>query len=341
MDPNFLIELATAPLLRPLTFNDPFSLWSLLGAALTAAVFFRLGRRKRPVSGKAAARRRDRALLAYLAPKRMLRHASTRLDLKFYLVTSILFAAFFALWPLTSMAWKALTVRELTSLFGPGHAAAVGGAAGWGLALLATALYALVFDFSYYLVHRLLHEVPALWEFHKVHHSAEVMTPLTEWRQHPVEGVAFPLGAGFFTGIAQGVMVWAWGPDAQPVGLFGVNLVMLAYIGSVLHLRHSHVWMPFRGWLGHLLQSPAHHQIHHSMRPEHFGKNLGFALSLFDWLLGTLAIPPKRDPGLDFGLTPAEDHGKTLVAALVEPFGKAWDRLLGRPAAAPGPLPAE
>ena len=37
----------------------------------------------------------------------------------------------------------------------------------------------------------LFHKIPALWEFHKVHHSAEVMTTLTELRQHPVEIIAF------------------------------------------------------------------------------------------------------------------------------------------------------
>ena len=44
------------------------------------------------------------------------------------------------------------------------------------------------------------HKIPALWEFHKVHHSAEVMTPLTELRQHPVEIIVVVNLIGLATG---------------------------------------------------------------------------------------------------------------------------------------------
>ncbi|CAN5417321.1 sterol desaturase family protein [soil metagenome] len=327
MDIDFLLSLVAAPFLRPLNFGDPFSLWSLAGAVLTAAVFFVLRRRRRRTTGPRAVRIRARALRAFLVPRRIWNHASARLDLKFYLVTSALFGLLFALWPITAAGWSAMTMRGLAAILGPAsHASGA-----WPATVLATLAYAVVFDLSYYCVHRLLHDVPALWEFHKVHHSAEVMTPMTEWRQHPLEALVFPISAGLFTGVLQGAMVWGFGPGARPLAVGGVNVVMLFYIGSILHLRHSHVWMPFRGVWGRLFQSPAHHQIHHSMRPEHFGKNLGFALSLFDWAFGTLSIPPKRAPGLTFGLTPAEDHGKTLVASVVEPVGKAWRHVAGRP----------
>jgi sterol desaturase/sphingolipid hydroxylase (fatty acid hydroxylase superfamily) len=331
MDIHFLLSLALTPFLRPLNFGDPFSLWSLAGAVLTATVFFLLRRRHRTANGARAIRARHRALGAFLIPRRILNHASMKLDLKFYLVTSALFGLLFALWPITAAGWSAMTVHGLARLLAPASHAL----GGWPAMALATLAYAVVFDLSYYCVHRLLHDVPALWEFHKVHHSAEVMTPMTEWRQHPVETLAFPISAGFFTGVLQGLMVWGFGPDAKPVAIGGVNLVMLFYVGSILHLRHTHVWMPFRGVWGRIFQSPAHHQIHHSMRPEHFGKNLGFALSIFDWAFGTLSIPPGRAPGLKFGLTPAEDHGKTLVAAMVEPVGKAWGHVVARPRSAP------
>ncbi len=32
-----------------------------------------------------------------------------------------------------------------------------------------------------------------------------------------------------------------------------------------------------------MIYSPAHHQIHHSTNPDHFGKNLGAFLTLWDW----------------------------------------------------------
>ena len=48
-----------------------------------------------------------------------------------------------------------------------------------------------------------MHRVPALWEFHKVHHSAEVLTPLTEWRQHPLELMLFPVVIGAATAVVR------------------------------------------------------------------------------------------------------------------------------------------
>jgi sterol desaturase/sphingolipid hydroxylase (fatty acid hydroxylase superfamily) len=32
-----------------------------------------------------------------------------------------------------------------------------------------------------------MHRIPVLWEFHKVHHSAEVLTPISLYRAHPVD----------------------------------------------------------------------------------------------------------------------------------------------------------
>ena len=44
-------------------------------------------------------------------------------------------------------------------------------------------LYSLVtllcYDFVFFITHYTMHKVPALWAIHKVHHSAEVLTPLT------------------------------------------------------------------------------------------------------------------------------------------------------------------
>jgi sterol desaturase/sphingolipid hydroxylase (fatty acid hydroxylase superfamily) len=62
-----------------------------------------------------------------------------------------------------------------------------------------------------------------------------------------------------------------------------------------------HMWIAFTGVVGRLLQSPAHQQIHHSADPAHFDKNLGFALALWDWAFGTLAIPSKTREPIVFG----------------------------------------
>lgn len=323
-------EAVSAPLWRPLVFSDPFSLWSLAGAFTTAAVVFVLRRGRRQAIGRVRSRIRLRALIRFLFPARIWRHPSTALDIKFYIFTSVIMIMGLGALPLTASAWSQATTSGLTALFGAGSSP-VGAVTA---VTLATLVGVLVFDFSYYLTHRLLHDIPALWEFHKVHHSAEVMTPLTEWRQHPVEVFAFPLMAGLVTGVAQGVMVYGLGPQANALSIGGVNLVMAAYIGTVLHLRHSHVWLPVKGWMGAVIQSPAHHQIHHSTRPEHAGKNLGFSLSVFDALFGTLCVPQKR-MALTFGLPPQDDPSHTLVGSLSQPVIKAWKPI--RPQTPPRP----
>ena len=46
-------------------------------------------------------------------------------------------------------------------------------------------------DFTRYWLHRFLHTIPFLWEFHKVHHGAKVLTPITFYRVHVVEHFLF------------------------------------------------------------------------------------------------------------------------------------------------------
>ena len=47
------------------------------------------------------------------------------------------------------------------------------------LPLIFTISFFIVDDFSKFLVHMLMHKIKFLWCFHKIHHSAEVLTPMT------------------------------------------------------------------------------------------------------------------------------------------------------------------
>ena len=50
-----------------------------------------------------------------------------------------------------------------------------------------TVMFFFAYELGYWFNHHWLsHKVPLLWEFHKVHHNAEVLTPLTNFRLHPV-----------------------------------------------------------------------------------------------------------------------------------------------------------
>ncbi len=109
-----------------------------------------------------------------------------------------------------------LTFRGVQSgfdlLLGPGETA---GTPSLAVTAVTIVLTFLAIELGYWTAHFAMHRIPALWEFHKVHHSAEVLTPLTEWRQHPLELMLFPVVIGATTAAVRAPMLHAFGPRAQ------------------------------------------------------------------------------------------------------------------------------
>jgi sterol desaturase/sphingolipid hydroxylase (fatty acid hydroxylase superfamily) len=284
-----LLSALMAPIsavFQPLTdLLDQRNLYSLLGATLfvfLSAVAVRLKRKP--------GRMRLKAFFRLLVARRVWLHASSRLDYKLFAVNSALLTFVISVFIVGSGFWVGLLGPVLTTVFGP---APTGGTPGWGVFGFITLCQLLAFDFGYWLANYGFHKSELLWEFHKAHHSAEVMTPATEFRQHPVELVAFPIVFGLTTGLTYAAMVQIFGTEAHKWGLSGQNLILIVHMITFHPLRHSHVELPFTGILGKVFHSPAHHQIHHSADPEHFDRNLGYLLSVWDWMAGTLHMPRK------------------------------------------------
>jgi sterol desaturase/sphingolipid hydroxylase (fatty acid hydroxylase superfamily) len=186
-------------------------------------------------------------------------------------------------------------------------------------------------DLTRYLVHRAEHRIPWLWEFHKVHHSAEVLTPLTVHRFHPVETLLLGIRGGAVSGAVTGVFFYAFPGTITPWAWFGVNAFNFAYTIFGSNLRHSHIWLSFGPRLEHVFSSPAQHQIHHSCDPAHHDRNFATALSLWDWLGGSLIVTEKARPGapppaLDFGVGAGKNHRDTIVSAYFDPFRAVFGR---------------
>src|SRR5665213_3606005 len=76
------------------------------------------------------------------------------------------------------------------------------GAAGVPMRILYTLVFFIAYDFGRFVAHSVQHDVPVLWEFHKVHHSAEVLTPITAFRAHPVDLALMAWGSALATGLA-------------------------------------------------------------------------------------------------------------------------------------------
>ena len=139
----------------------------------------------------------------------------------------------------------------------------------------------LVADLAQYWTHRAYHEVPYLWKFHAVHHSAKTMDWLAGSRQHMLELVATR------------VLVLA------PLFVLGFSeAVMNAYIiivGFQAVFNHANVHLPW-GPLKYVIVTPDFHHWHHSSDSEAIDRNYAAHYAFLDYLFGTAVKVPKDKP---------------------------------------------
>ena len=255
-------------------------------------------------------------------PKRIFWHPSARLDYGYCLLNSILFAVMFGgslslVYPEASAA----AIRLLTALFGPPDTSAGAAGRGWLLTAFATVILLLATDFAIYLMHWCQHKIPFLWEFHKVHHSAEVLTPITVSRLHPVDLLGVMILSTALPAVFSGILFYFNGRTVSPYEYLGMNIFLFAFTALGRNLRHSHIWLSWGPVLEHVFISPAQHQVHHSCLPRHMDRNMGTMLAVWDWMFGTLYVPEGREE-LRLGLTQRDrNEGLTSIATLyVRPF---------------------
>lgn len=179
-------------------------------------------------------------------------------------------------------------------------------------------------DLGTFLIHYLMHHIPQLWEFHKVHHSATVLNPVTQYRIHPVELILNNVVATFVLGSVTGLFRYLSAHPISELTFIGVNVFSFAFLFFGANLRHSHVPMRYFNWLEYIVISPFQHQIHHSNRKEHFDRNLGSKFALWDWMFGSLVRSEDVD-SVEFGIGNDEDKDfDSLWKSLSNPFVKLW-----------------
>ncbi len=303
-------------------FQDPTNRWFALYLALSVVIGSGayLFEAHRDPELKAA------GLARFLLPPHIYTHRSAIADYWFYVINKFLFALAFAF--LIGVSSSAANIAG--AFF---HA--IGNSPrlempNWAAILITTVISALAMDFGLWLGHYFLHKVPVLWEFHKVHHSAEVLTPVTAGRVHPLEDAMNILFSGIFGGVSLALCRFLLGPDTAMFGIFQLNALVFTFYVFGFHLRHSHIWVPYKGIWGKLFVSPAHHQLHHSVERRHWDKNFGFVFAIWDWMFGTLYSVDKRETfaiGMN-GHEEAEYHSVRALYFL--PFVKVWRRLRQR-----------
>lgn len=262
-----------------------------------------------------------RAVLRLLFRRSVWLHRSSLLDYKLYALNMGLSITMLGMFIISMPLWADIVVSGLQVLTAPSSVEP-----GWVAVGAVTVLFVLAMDFGYWLSHMLMHKIAFLWEFHKLHHSAVVMTPATEYRQHPVEILLFPNVQAVIVGVAYGTALHWLGRETVSMALIGYAAVLLVHFFSFHHLRHSHINMAFTGVMGRLLHSPAHHLIHHSDNQAHFDRNLGYLLSVWDWMAGTLVMP-KPGQRVTLGIGPEGAEHDTVLHALWRPVRRSWSHL--------------
>ena len=174
----------------------------MLSALCIAITFVLLSRRpgKRDVKYKIM----RRALFP-----RWLGRASFRADVGFLLFNLFAFAMLFGWAVITSQFVSATVAGALADMFGVRPKT---GLNDFHSRLIVTVCLFLAYELAYWLDHYLSHRIPLLWEFHKVHHTAEVLSPLTNFRVHPVDSLVFYNILGIFLGTTGGALSYfaAW-----------------------------------------------------------------------------------------------------------------------------------
>lgn len=163
-------------------------------------------------------------------------------------------------------------------------------------------------DFLEWCIHNLLHRVPWLWEFHKLHHSIEELDWIGNMRFHWMEIVVYksltylPL---VVLGIDGDVMLW------------------VAIVGTLIgHLNHANVKLDW-GRLRYILNSPRLHVWHHDkILHGKYGQNFAIIFSAWDWLFGTVYLPVDEEQPSQLGFATMELFPRGLLGRLCYPLGK-------------------
>ncbi len=196
----------------------------------------------------------------------------------------------------------------------------------------------IVVDFANFVSHFLQHKVGFLWELHKVHHSATVLTPITTSRVNPLGDKFDHLVAATVNGIPAGVAMYFFDFRALDIGVMVATVNLFASILNLDSLRHSNYQISF-GWFDRVFISPHMHQLHHSAQFEDWDINLGNKLAVWDWIFGTAKIPAKGEK-IHFGIGRGSHYDAeytTLYGAYVRPVINMFRVMVGRGAPLPEP----
>ena len=163
-------------------------------------------------------------------------------------------------------------------------------------------------DFVEWNIHRLLHNVSWLWEFHKLHHSIRQLDWIGNFRFHWAEIVIYKT------------------LSYLPLVILGIDGRVMLVIGIVwtlaLGLNHANLRFAY-GRLRYILNSSRMHVWHHDLilHGQH-GRNFGIIFSLWDWLFRTAFMPATAQQPERLGFHDMSTFPQSLLRRLLFPFSR-------------------
>ena len=182
-------------------------------------------------------------IIKFLFPMEIIKHKSAKQDYLIFIIYNLL--RIFILVPLvfSGISFAIFIQDSFISWFGFIDTSFL--TIGY-IIILYTVILLLFHDFTKFVVHYLAHRIPFLWEFHKVHHSAEVMTPITQYRTHPVEQLLFFINGAFSFGLITGIFLYLFPENFTYYSILGVNIgrFFFLFLGA-----NSYTYALFPLWL--------------------------------------------------------------------------------------------
>ncbi|SDX28682.1 sterol desaturase family protein [Aequorivita viscosa] len=169
-------------------------------------------------------------------------------------------------------------------------------------------IFFLVTDFVQWNTHRLLHRVPFLWNFHKVHHSVTEMGFAAHLRYHWMEPVVYK--SILYIPLAI-------------IGGFNVEAVAIVHFSSLTigHLNHANLGWDY-GILKYIFNNPKMHIWHHVKdlpKEAKHGINYGISLSIWDYIFRTDYVPyDGRD--IELGFDGDDEFPKNFANQIIYPI---------------------
>lgn len=161
-------------------------------------------------------------------------------------------------------------------------------------------VYYVIYDFTYYWMHRTQHALPWWWSLHSMHHSTRQMSCWTNDRGNLIDG--------FIQSMILAVVGLVIGVDPD-------EFAWLMLLGELVqNLSHTNTRLGFGRLFERVFVDPKFHRLHHMLvdptRPKLHNCNFGQVLSIWDVLFGTaLYGEPPRPTGVG---DPVVDHDNTL-----------------------------